>query len=216
MIATTVQEAWDEFYGDSEKCRRRREEADLEIKNLFPDDNSLKLFLEELYQYVLQNEKFTDKGLMYLNYVHPRAWKLILEYGKNYHPRSFESCDPRKSKPQPTKNKCYANSCQRMFVHNEVSGTKLVTYIEGFAAGVRLTPMLHAWNGRVESGDAIDWTFYVTTVWTRYFGISFTHDEYNFITSNTNGESNVHSLFDKVHFEKVEEKILKVLERRNA
>ena len=215
MVATTEQEAWSEFYGNSYECFRARKKAGLAVKNLFPKDGSLRLFIDELYRnYVLQNKVFIQKGLRYLNDVHPKAWELILKYGKDYHPRSFKFTKPHKSRLQPVKSKCHANSYKKMCICNRISKTTLVTYVEGFAAGARVVPMLHAWNGEGVSDTAIDWTFYATTVWTRYFGISFTHDEYNFITSNSNGESSVHFLFDKAHFENVESKILEILESR--
>jgi len=214
---TTQREAWDIVFGNSHECLRRREKLDSEMKVFLPDEYPPKIFFEYLYLKFLENGVFVDRGLSHLNDISPRAWRLILRYGKQYYPKSCIMGNPQKEgMTQPRKHKCCSNCWTVIYHNNQKYNHTDTTYIEGFSAGLTFKPMLHAWNGFGSSDVALDWTLYAFTSWARYFGVSFTQEEYRYITSSTEGGCNAYLLFGKGNFERVEDKILEVLKRRDV
>ncbi len=159
----------------------------------------------------------SGRHLRYLEDVHPRAFNLIATHGIDYKPLLWRK--PPEIEPIP--GACFSNAWAFMRLvrkglsakDKDIQGP---VYVEGFAFGLFVKPMLHAWNApSLNSQEASDWTFYSTSRWTRYLGIPFTEAEREVAQRCIHPNSNeVSLLFRKRHFPKVESYLTELLEKR--
>lgn len=212
---TNERAMWNEFFGLNAGACDLRRETRRQFKELNPEghDTSIRCLVENFLERSQNNEVFNG-SFEYTNNVHPRAWNVILDHGKDYRPISFRGTSVHSDEKQPEPANCFFNAFEMMYALNcHVEGLE-ATYVEGFAAGPVVPPMLHAWNGVGFSKNALDWTFYTSTMWTRYFGIPFTCEEYEFMREAANpGKPQIGMLFREDCFESVESAMLEVLKR---
>ena len=96
----------------------------------------------------------------------------------------------------------------------DINSQSRVSYVEGIAFGPVLKPMLHCWNGKGFSKVGVDWSFYATTMWNRYFGVPFTPEEYKRLMYKVDPKNpKVMPLFRKDCFELIEDELKEVLRR---
>ncbi|MES2994726.1 MAG: hypothetical protein V4681_01675 [Patescibacteria group bacterium] len=215
----TEKELWRMMFGPTKIAAIRREQADQNFREVFEDGHatSIREFLEpyaEDYRRMLRRRGLAWK---HMTQFHPDAFPLLLKHGVDYEPYVFDDYMYRE-KIQPWAGKCFANSWFIVDNHARMKGPedRSLTYVEGFLMGVLALPMLHAWNGLDgERPVAWDWSHYATTGWSRYFGIPFTKEEYDFIMQTAYGEPMIHSLFDRKNFERHRAPLLEVLSRRD-
>jgi hypothetical protein len=91
--------------------------------------------------------------------------------------------------------------------------------VEGVAVGSLVRPMIHAWATPTEAspdfGLAIDWTFFSSSQWNKYFGIPFTHDEYRRLTKFAHPDINCSFLLlTKDNFPLVKSCLIEILSNR--
>ena len=175
----TEREWWDLIHSGNKREARQREE-ELQTHFLVKYEEVGKETMQSLTRIILQGDDsrlaeplFRNVHPNFLDGPHPEALELLLELGRFYAPVRFTKL-PR---VEPRIGECYANAVEYMCRHNGLRRVPMV-YVEGLAMGGTCPPMLHAWNARsLGSVQAIDWTFYVTSRWTRYFGIPMTQAE---------------------------------------
>jgi len=149
----------------------------------------LLLYLAELVE---KGRKFPPTSpFQYIKDFTPEAMRFIVEHG-----REFTPIVPRtRPDEEPETGECFRNA---WFL--AVRKPDEVCYVEGLAMGPLAYPMLHAWNTFGPNDHrAIDWTFYATTEWTRYFGIALTVHEYQQLCQAL-GESEEFKIFYKRNF----------------
>ncbi len=106
--------------------------------------------------------------------MHPRALRLIIEYGEVYRPGVIDNIYPR----DPRSGQCFANSCALMLGYNKEHPKGDLVYVEGIVVGAASFIMPHGWNAKgIKGRETMDWTHYAATRWSYYFGIPFTEAE---------------------------------------
>jgi hypothetical protein len=206
---------WESLYGSDPSCKETLSATREAYTELFSKwhRNDIKGLWDELAQTAAAGEKF-KYPFEYLDDVHPRAWDVISTYGKHYIPMSWKRQKPQEWRRQPRSRYCALNSIETIHFARAQEPRSRAVYVEGFVMGPLVNPMLHAWNGIGFTGKCVDWSFYASSPFTRYFGIPFTFEEYKFMTQKP--ESNnftVFVLFRKDNFKRVEEKMLEVLKK---
>ena len=205
--------AWDSLYGVTPECKASLLETKNAFKAYFPEGHITRIstLITELSDMARAGETFEDlfDGC---EDVHPRAWDIILKHGKHYTPQSWVQDKPWEWDWQPLSGSCFLNSIEFLWFVREIQPKSRLTYVEGICIGPWVDPMLHAWNGIGFSGKTLDWTFYAHTMFNRYFGVPFTLEEYRYI--NQSGDDfNVTMMFRRDNFERVEQKVLEVLQK---
>ena len=203
------------YFGLAPECKEARKAVRVFFKALNEDGHktSIRSLVEDLAETGRAAKEFIEPFTC-LNDVHPKAWDVILTYGRDYEPLSLWKRGMHRDQRQPKSKSCFLNAYEQMKGVHLVQPSSKVTYVEGFAVGPAVSPMLHAWNGAGFSRRALDWSFYATTHWTRYFGIPFTLAEYEQICERVNPQKPmIQMLFRKDKFEKTEEFILEVLQK---
>lgn len=214
---TTLREhergVWNELFGDDAKSKENRQSARSEFKRFFSEGH--RTHINGVFEDLAESAK-AGKELEFpfhiCNDVHPRAWDIILQHGKHYTPRSWRDSKPWEWKRQPLSRSCFFNALEMIYIVREQEPKSRATYVEGFCMGPLVHPMLHAWNGVGFAGICCDWSFYASSMFTRYFGVPFTFEEYQHI--NQNGKDfSARLMFRRDQFEKVEERVLEVLQK---
>jgi hypothetical protein len=211
-------EIWHGLYGDSAECKEARTEARRQFNTLFPFGHrtTIRNIIEEQAGKAATEQGF-EYLFRYLSDVHPRAWEIILKHGKDYRPISWRRSTPQNldDNLQPIAGVCYRNAIKFIYNVRALDPKTRAVYVEGFAMGPLVYPMLHAWNGKGFSGTAADFSFYAVTMLTRYFGIPFTLEEYKHIVGvpPDSDEITTSLLFHRKKFERFEEQILEVLKK---
>lgn len=207
--------SWLRLYGDDVECRKTRVVADKAFKEMFPDRHcqSVKSLFEDL-----AGEATTGKDFEFpfhrIDNVHPRAWDLILKHGRDYIPSCTAHRVYAAEARQPAHRYCFLNSYEMIKTVQRHRPTARIAYVEGFVVSPMVYPMLHAWNGVGFSKRCVDWTFYSSARWSRYFGIPFTCGEYEEIMQRANPDkAKITMLFRQDCFEKNEEVLLEILKR---
>ncbi len=206
---------WESLYGSDSACKQGLLETQKAFKSLFEQshDTDIKGIFEDLALDAQSGRQF-EYPFMYMKDVHPKAWSIILGHGKHYRPVSLAKDNPQEWERQPLSGSCFLNSIEMVYMARELNKESRAVYVEGFSIGPVVYPMLHAWVGSGFAGKCFDWTFYATTMFTRYFGVPFTYEEYKFMTANTYGRDfSCMMLFRKDNFELVEGKMLEVLQK---
>lgn len=206
---------WRSLYGPAPACKQALLEARKAFKELFEQGHNtdIKSMFEELALGARSGKCF-DHPFMYLDDVHPRAWNILLEHGKHYRPLSLRREKPQEWGHQPLAASCFLNAIEMVCLARELNKESRAVYVEGFSIGPLVYPMLHAWTGSGFAGKCYDWTFYAITTFTRYFGVPFTYEEYSFMTANEDASDfSATMLFRKDNFERVEGKMLEVLQK---
>lgn len=206
---------WESLYGSDPVCKQALSETRDAFKAYFEQghDTDIKGLFEELAPDAQSGKRFKSP-FMYLDNVHPKAWSIILEHGKHYRPLSLSREKPQEWENQPLSGSCFLNAMEMVYMARELNKKSRAVYVEGFSMGSVVYPMLHAWTGSGFAGKCYDWTFYATTMFTRYFGVPFTYEEYKFMTANADGNDfSCMMLFRRDNFERVEGKMLEVLRK---
>ena len=207
---------WRYLYQNGEESERIRRESDRLFRKAFPEGHcsSIRNYLLDLAEQVEGGDRLCNP-FHNLNDIHPRAWSILLAYGKDYRPYCWRGISPHLDAIQPEAGKCCDNTLKLLAMCKDSNGSRnIATYVEGVAMGPLVRPMLHAWNGKGFSREAVDWTFYGSTRWTRYFGIPFTLNEYRrLVTAASPRHQYVRLIFRKDCFDQVEEELHKVLKR---
>ncbi len=190
------------------EVRAKKPWLDLRFKEQFPNKHrdSLKPMVESLAS---RSSTQTEEGDSIFDEIHPLAWDLLLEYGKDYVPRRSMAIRALNSHRQPAERQCFMNSFERLMSSKLHNPHSKVVYVEGVVAGPAVHTMLHAWNAEGFSRNAFDWTLYSEMEWTRYFGIPFTFIEYMRLLEA--GGKKYASIFSRDSFEKIENEVRKIL-----
>lgn len=183
---------------------------------------SIRPFLEQCVDSIESGAVF-EKGTngYALNEIHPRAFRLLIDYGVDYTPFAWDLERVRSSSLQPLPGQCFVNSYRMMEAANsqgpEFAGEKMV-YVEGVAIGALVPPMLHAWNAYGHAGTvAHDWSHYLGSRWSRYLGIPFTLEEHYELCSKVHPRKwKPVRLLHLTTFPKVEAHIQELLAARRA
>lgn len=203
------------YFGSDPKCLLARRSAREFFRRICEEgyNISIRLLIGDLAEKGKLGQSF-DAPFTFLDHVHPRAWDVILKYGRDYTPVSLWKRGIQHDEHQPKSRSCFLNTYEQMKFAHETQSTSKITYVEGFALGPSVDPMLHAWNGVGFSKRALDWTFYATAHWNCYFGVPFTLAEYNKIIASVNPDRPmIKMLFRKDKFEGVEDCIHEVLQK---
>jgi hypothetical protein len=205
-------EAWKETYAPRNAYKRRR--WDRTFKRLFPKghNTSLRPSVRRWAKPKVQLCFFRRRHMKNLCQLHPRAFKLIAQYGIDYKPMRW-----REPPGDPRPRQCFWNSWQLVRTWHKLTdeGREGLLdgppqYVEGIVIGVLTSPMLHAWNAYgLGSKDALDFTCYAGSDWNRYLGIPFTREEYQALCGNRTV-----SLFHRKCFPHVEAQLKKLLAKR--
>ncbi|OGC85157.1 hypothetical protein A3F55_01915 [Candidatus Adlerbacteria bacterium RIFCSPHIGHO2_12_FULL_53_18] len=211
-------EVWDFFH--SEEGKGAAESNQHFFRKLFPaghrqsirPDIALvgKMTNKERWGYIAEHKPF----LNWFREIHPHAFAFLVRYGKNYAP-IIMGAPP--SWGEPGWATCYYNSLLLMTAVNKKRRRRPLVYVEGIVMGALAHPMLHAWNAySLEGRQALDWTHYFGSRWSRYLGIPFTEGEYERLRKDIAPKKKdlVLSLYSKKNFPKVEEMLLNILETR--
>jgi hypothetical protein len=185
------------------------------FKGLFSEghQHSIQPLIEDLASMV-QAGKSLSFPFHKADNVHPRAWEVILQHGRDYRPIKKAHSGFAEYERQPAQTYCFLNSYELMVLVKAHKPTSTISYVEGFVTGPFVYPMLHAWNGKGFTGRALDWTFYASAPFSRYFGIPFTREEYEFILGKDRiQEWKIGMLFRMDNFERYEPTIREVLQR---
>lgn len=153
----------------------------------------------------------------FLEDVHPDAFKIIHDHGKEYNASTFR----RPPEPRPKDGECCSNSISLMGALNksyhERDEPHRLVYVEGIVYGEFADPMLHAWNafGTV-SKVARDWTHYAACQWAKYYGIPFTEEDYRRIHDKMYAPDDRRCvfIFRKEFFPHVRDEVMRILEER--
>ncbi|MDB5224609.1 MAG: hypothetical protein JWO43_231 [Candidatus Adlerbacteria bacterium] len=147
-----------------------------------------------------------------LTEMHPRAYELLIRYGRNYTPMKWE----RPPEIEPEFGQCYGNSFGLMGgLHH--AGYPRTVYVEGVVFGAISYPMLHAWNALKGRKDrvAVDFTHYPTAHLARYIGIPLTQAEYARLLANTIRKDNwTIGLLHRRHFPAIENELYRIVRAR--
>lgn len=219
--------AWNRLHGNGRRCaitrRRLREQYDL----LFPkelENYHVQLFLECMGTFLGNGGEFTtDTYGEYLVSIDRDALRLVTRWGKSYAPYVWYG-QPTMGEPQSCE--CFRNAYRLMTGHNKIRAKRKLQacrssemrYAEGIVMGAATIPMLHGWNVHRTDGEdiAIDWTFYATTRWSKYWGIEFSPEEYAELARVRHPKRKFpHSFFYRGQFNlRIKIKIMQVLARR--
>lgn len=213
----TARQAWRLFHGPTKAAARRRELNDKAFKHLFPEghNESLRPIAED-YAAEPDHEVWNGEYFGFVKSIHPRAARLLSEYGTDYSPLPFDKT-AYEAPIQPVIGKCFRNARLAMLSLNngEKEAEREVMYAEGLVYGPNSRPMLHGWNVIAGSDKAWDWTYYATTQWTRYLGIPFSGKEYEWLIEQVCPPgTSVISLFRHERFPALEPHLLELLGKR--
>jgi hypothetical protein len=178
---------------------------------------SIRPLVERVEERVLAGEIFRGTQNFLIRQIHPRAFRLLVEYGHDYRPQPVWKHTPGMWEDQPRDGMCQIDSWEKMSVANSCFSVKPhMVYVEGITVGVEVPFMLHAWNARgLESRKAIDWNHYTRGRWSRYLGIPFTQSEHEKILDLSEiRDRRHHLLFQGKFFEKAELYISELLAGR--
>ena len=152
---------WLQLYGDDEECKKTRAATDEDFKKMFParHQQSAKLLFEDVAAKAFAGENL-EFPFHRIDNVHPRAWDLILKYGRDYVPSCTAHRVYAAETRQPAQTYCFLNSYEMMKAVRHHKSTAMIAYVEGFVVGPIVYPMLHALNGIGFSKRCIDLTFY--------------------------------------------------------
>lgn len=206
---------WRSLYGPDQACKQALSETRDAFKGFFEQGHGtdIKGMFEELALKAQSGKRFKHP-FMYLNNVHPKAWTIILKHGKHYRPVCLSRDKLQEWDRQPLAGSCFLNAIEMVQLARELNKESRAAYVEGFVMGPVVYPMLHAWTGSGFAGKCYDWTFYATAMFTRYFGVPFTYEEYKFMTEKADGSDfSATMLFRRDNFERVEGKMLEVLQK---
>lgn len=206
-------ELWKNLHGTTVECRKARVELRTNFKCYFEAGHQTRIddFVNDMANKAKRGEVF-EYPFEHCANIHPRAWDILLKYGKHYTPQSWGRSKPWDWESQPVPHACFLNSFILLFKTRRAQPKSRATYVEGFCTGPLVEPMLHAWNGVGFAGRAVDWTFYAHTMFNRYFGVPFTLEEYMFINDN-DAHFTIRMMFRRDNFEKVESRLLEVLQK---
>ena len=189
-------EVWRAFFGKrnarhfSRLKKKAQKEADVIARQLFHPESGAHLNFPEFLQHwadmLERGENFEGTSFKWISQFHPNALRFLAEFGTLQHPLVFTE----RPRIEPMPGDCCENAYLNMHRH-KIGGPKL-SYTEGLVMGAGTNPMLHAWNVPVDDHTtAIDWTFYTSARWSKYFGIV--------LTANEHAEVNT-LLFDNGHY----------------
>lgn len=183
-----------------------------EFNRLFPQKHrtSIRPLVEECAQ-LASTDSTNDEQKLLLEEVHPRAWDILREYGKDYTPTFAMSEKALQWSRQPAACQCYMNSFEMMCRRKLRDPLSTTSYVEGIIFGPTTGKMLHAWSGEGFSKRAFDWTLYSEMKWARYFGVPFTFVEY-FRLLEAGGKKSA-SIFHRDSFGKIEDEVRAILKR---
>lgn len=173
--------AWRALHGGNKASSTRRERARKDFARIFTrgQKTDIRGYVQDFVRIAEASEPF-PASFRDLGRIHPRALRLLAEFGSNQSAFSWERSDPYNNTRQPVPKGCFLNAC--IFLNgarDTGSGKTPLVYVEGIAFGPLIEPMLHAWNANGVTGRiAYDWTLYARARFTRYIGIPFTEDEY--------------------------------------
>lgn len=205
---------WEGLYGDTPKAAEALRDTKAAFRELFADGHrhSLRPLIEEFAAMAKAGETL-ESPFHLLGNVHPDAWELILEHGRDYVPLQKAHQAFATESRQPAQTYCFLNAYEFTLHLRQVNRGAQVAYVEGFVFGPIVYPMLHCWNGAGFTGRAIDWTFYASARFSRYFGVPFTVEEYEYILGKGEPGWTVGMLFREDTFSKREAAIREVLTR---
>jgi len=206
---------WRELHDDTPSARKTLKDTKSAFGDIFPEGHrhSIKPLIKDLAGLVQDGETLS-LPFHKLDNVHPQAWSIILEHGRDYRPLKKAHSGFPHNEHQPAQTYCFLNSYELMVLVKEHKPTSTITYVEGFVTGPLVYPMLHAWNGKGFTGQALDWTFYASAPFSRYFGVPFTCEEYEFILGKGKVKKwKIGMLFRADNFERYEPAIREVLQR---
>lgn len=214
MNFLSEREAWNELRGRKNKQKRRNLQRTFE--KWCPQGH--RTSIRELVRWCASSEgqtklQATPEG-HFLEGVLPATLLLIAEYGIDYEPIVHaKPCDV-----EPISGQCYVNSWNLAHACNTKRKRKReVVYVEGFAFGPLVSPMLHGWNApEMAATKALDWTFYTGCQWTRYLGVPFTVNEMCELCDVSSADAPIgfFPVFHQAHFANVETKLQRLLEQR--
>ncbi len=215
----TERESWDMLRGP--RKRRLRRHLAWRLHKLTPNPRRV---LEDCVHPEVVRSLSSEPYGKYLPIFHPRAFALLLRYGKKYTPLRWNNPPPF---GEPLDGGCGANAWRLMHLHNSslrrrpetvAKGKHPMVYVEGLALGSVLYPMLHAWNARGREGcEAIDWTFYAGSAWIHYWGVPFTRTEaQTAFTLIAPAYPRAALLFERENFTRVEDYLTQLLAKRAA
>jgi len=207
---------WDQYHGNSEKCTLLRAQMATRFKEMFPQGHNANMApaVTKLAEEAKVGKTFHG-NMSGLNMIHPRAWDLILKFGKNQKPSSYLKHDPHLCDLQPMDNCCFDNALKVIRINRHIADDSKATYVEGISFSPTSGTMLHAWVGSGYSRKCADWTLYASTQWTRYFGISFSLEDYERIVCTAKTEVPMcQLLFKRESFPVFENLLWEILEKR--
>ncbi len=206
---------WTELHDDTSEAKKTLKNVRSAFVDLFPGghQHSIKSLIEDFAAMVQAGESLPFPFHKVDN-VHPKAWEIILQYGRDYRPIKKAHSGFAQDERQPAQTYCFLNSYELMVFVKTHMPTSTISYVEGFVMGPLVYPMLHAWNGKGFTGRALDWTFYASAPFSRYFGVPFTSEEYEFIRGKDRIQRwKIGMLFRADNFERYEPAIREVLQR---
>lgn len=190
-----------------------------QFNKMFPQkhETSIRPFVREVVRRIKEEPALLERNFFKLmGGIHPEAMEIILKYGKDYAPYIWQ-----KTLPEPKRGWCFDNAW--ILVETDKNRRKRekrkepLVYVEGIAFGLRVKPMLHAWNALGLDGEiAYDWSIYAISHWTRYLGIPFTAEEHKKLHSLTPLGKKVHLIFHKKYFNaQAKARLISILEKRS-
>lgn len=171
---TTAREMWETLRARTPAALDRSRKMTALFQKTFPEGHG-----HSLRSHLASNPRISQ--------LHPTAAPLLLEHGRDYIPQLL-GYSHYKRKLQPLPNVCYKNARDVMEggAPGAEPGNGAGVYVEGILHWPFDKPMLHAWNARSLDGTvAIDWTLYAISGWCRYFGMSFSSEEYKYVTADS-------------------------------
>ena len=177
-------EVWRAFFGKryarefSKRKRRLQIKAQSDHDYLFHPEMGVHLILSEQLRYWAEQiegglHKWNNEDKFgCLPQFHPDAMRFLAEYGTLQEPYIFKE----RPHTEPTPGDCCGNSY--LYMHCAARNEIHLDYSEGLAAGATIRPMLHAWNTLPEKNLAFDSTFYTSSRWAKYFGITLNLKEH--------------------------------------
>lgn len=184
------------------------------IEDLFTFLRNWKNASREIKERYINDPRFS--GFLGIHLLHEDAFDVLFEYGLSYQGYAFN--EPISLEPE--RGGCFKNSATLMNMNRNKfpSSGNHMCYVEGVVAGVRVRPMLHAWN-TFEKGAgahlAIDWTQMSYAEWSFYLGIPFTQEEYEKIYFEVrNNKKVIVSLFGKDSYPETRDIIDDILKER--
>jgi hypothetical protein len=212
------------LHGPTKAAAHRRNQLDARFKKMFPKGHreslrKLALLGKELIASNAHKNRHRGYFRGFGN-IHRDAYDLLIKYGVDYKPEVWRE---NLAGQEPVSGKCFANA--EMFArsyntslleHPEYKDQNQMVYVEGLVEGACAEPMLHAWNTRSLRGTlALDWSWYSSSEWIRYFGIALTLAEYRELCDMTGQKGFIHLILHKKFFTpNVKKRLIEILEGR--